>query len=100
LGLVSVVGTIGGYFFNVVLQGGTPGAYLSSFTAVAQLPDLWAGEVKALSSQTAKATEEIGAQITAMQSAVRVDPGNEQVAANLELTATLSTTWRCLFSEG
>jgi phospholipid/cholesterol/gamma-HCH transport system permease protein len=47
-GLVSVVGTVGGYFFNVVLQGGTPGAYLSSFTAVAQLPDLWAGEIKAL----------------------------------------------------
>ena len=25
-GLVSVVGVVGGYFFNVVLQGGTPGA--------------------------------------------------------------------------
>ena len=47
-GLVSVVGTVGGYVFNVVLQGGTPGAYLASFTAVAQLPDLWAGEIKAL----------------------------------------------------
>ncbi len=47
-GLVSVVGVIGGYVFNVVLQGGTPGAYLASFTALAQLPDLWAGEVKAL----------------------------------------------------
>src|SRR2546422_7629527 len=30
-GLVSVVGVMGGYFFNVVLQGGTPGAYLASF---------------------------------------------------------------------
>ena len=40
-GLVSVVGVAGGYFFNVVLQGGTPGAYLASFTALAQLPDLW-----------------------------------------------------------
>ncbi|MGH3489921.1 MAG: MlaE family ABC transporter permease [Actinopolymorphaceae bacterium] len=47
-GLVSVVGVIGGYIFNVVLQGGTPGAYLASFTALAQLPDLWAGEIKAL----------------------------------------------------
>jgi phospholipid/cholesterol/gamma-HCH transport system permease protein len=47
-GLVSVVGTVGGYVFNVILQGGTPGAYLASFTAVAQLPDLWAGEIKAL----------------------------------------------------
>ncbi|WP_375502949.1 MlaE family ABC transporter permease [uncultured Jatrophihabitans sp.] len=47
-GLVSVVGVMGGYFFNVVLQGGTPGAYLASFSALAQLPDLWTGEVKAL----------------------------------------------------
>src|SRR5688572_23220816 len=47
-GMVSVVGTIGGYFFNVILQGGTPGAYLASFTALAQLPDLWAGQIKAL----------------------------------------------------
>jgi phospholipid/cholesterol/gamma-HCH transport system permease protein len=47
-GLVSVVGVIGGYFFNVILQHGTPGAYLSSFTALAQLPDLWQGMAKAL----------------------------------------------------
>jgi len=47
-GLVSIVGTAGGYFFNVVLQGGTPCAYLASFSALAQLPDLYAGEVKAL----------------------------------------------------
>jgi phospholipid/cholesterol/gamma-HCH transport system permease protein len=47
-GLVSVVGVAGGYFFNVVLQGGTPGAYLASFQALGQLPDLVAGEVKAL----------------------------------------------------
>ncbi|WP_245400498.1 MlaE family ABC transporter permease [Nocardia albiluteola] len=47
-GLVSVVGICGGYFFNVMLQGGTPGAYLASFSALAQLPDLWIGEIKAL----------------------------------------------------
>ncbi len=47
-GLVSVVGVLGGYFFNVVMQGGTPGAYLSSFNALAQLPDLWISEVKAI----------------------------------------------------
>ena len=47
-GLVSVVGVAGGYFFNVILQGGTPGAYLASFTALAQLPDLYVGEIKAL----------------------------------------------------
>ena len=47
-GMVSVVGVCGGYFFNVVLQGGTPGAYLASFSALAQLPDLYVGELKAL----------------------------------------------------
>src|SRR3954463_8487846 len=47
-GLVSVVGVCGGYFFNVILQHGTPGAYVSSFTALAQSADLYAGEVKAL----------------------------------------------------
>jgi phospholipid/cholesterol/gamma-HCH transport system permease protein len=47
-GLVSVVGVIGGYTFNVLLQHGTPGAYIASFTALAQLPDLWVGEIKAL----------------------------------------------------
>ena len=47
-GLVSVVGVLGGYFFNVIVQGGTPGAYLSSFTALAQISDLWMGEIKAV----------------------------------------------------
>lgn len=47
-GLVSVVGVAGGYFFNVILQGGTPGAYLASFSALAQVEDFWSGELKAL----------------------------------------------------
>jgi phospholipid/cholesterol/gamma-HCH transport system permease protein len=47
-GMVSVVGVLGGYFFNVVMQGGTPGAYMASFNALAQLPDLWISELKAL----------------------------------------------------
>jgi phospholipid/cholesterol/gamma-HCH transport system permease protein len=47
-GLVSVVGVTGGYFFNVILQGGTPGAYLASFSALAQVQDYWSGEIKAL----------------------------------------------------
>lgn len=47
-GLVSVVGVAGGYFFNVILQHGTPGAYISSFTALSQLSDLWQGMAKAL----------------------------------------------------
>ncbi|MFF2860570.1 MlaE family ABC transporter permease [Streptomyces rubiginosohelvolus] len=47
-GLISVVGTLGGYFFNVIMQDGTPGAYLASFSALAQLPDLYISEFKAL----------------------------------------------------
>jgi phospholipid/cholesterol/gamma-HCH transport system permease protein len=46
-GMVSVVGVVGGYTFNVLLQGGTPGAYLASFSALAQPSDLWVGELKA-----------------------------------------------------
>jgi phospholipid/cholesterol/gamma-HCH transport system permease protein len=47
-GLVSVVGVLGGYFIYVYLQNGTPGSYLSSFSALAQLPDLYISEIKAL----------------------------------------------------
>jgi phospholipid/cholesterol/gamma-HCH transport system permease protein len=47
-GLVSVVGVLGGYFFFVLVQHGTPGAYLASFSSLAQLPDLIVGELKAL----------------------------------------------------
>lgn len=47
-GLVSVVGVSGGYVFNVILQDGTPGAYIASFTALAQLPDLYIGLIKSL----------------------------------------------------
>ncbi|GAA4621313.1 ABC transporter permease [Actinoallomurus vinaceus] len=47
-GIVSVVGIAGGYVFNVMLQGGTPGAYISSFSGLAQLSDLYQAEVKAV----------------------------------------------------
>ncbi|OXM63948.1 ABC transporter permease [Amycolatopsis thermalba] len=47
-GMVSFVGVTGGYVFNVLLQDGTPGAFLASFSALAQLPDLWVGEIKAV----------------------------------------------------
>jgi phospholipid/cholesterol/gamma-HCH transport system permease protein len=47
-GLVSVVGVAGGYVFNVLVQGGTPGAYLSSFSSLAQISDLYVGEIKAV----------------------------------------------------
>lgn len=46
--MVTVVGVLGGYFFNVVLQGNTPGAYVASFSSLAQLPDIWIGEIKAV----------------------------------------------------
>jgi phospholipid/cholesterol/gamma-HCH transport system permease protein len=47
-GLVSVVGVLGGYFLYVFLDHGTPGSYLSSFNTIAQLPDLYISEIKAL----------------------------------------------------
>ena len=47
-GIVSVVGIAGGYVFNVMLQDGTPGAYIASFSGLAQLPDLYQAEVKAV----------------------------------------------------
>src|SRR5688572_16734905 len=46
--LVSVAGIAGGYFFNVVVQGTTPGAYFQGFSALAQLPDLWSSMAKAV----------------------------------------------------
>ena len=46
-GLVAFIGIAGGYFFNVVVQGGTPGAYLASFGSLAQLPDLYVSTFKA-----------------------------------------------------
>lgn len=47
-GVATAVGVMGGYIFNVLVQGGSPGAYVSAFTALAQLPDLYIGELKAL----------------------------------------------------
>src|SRR6476646_4717333 len=37
----------GGYFFTVIVQGGSAGAFLSSFTALASLPDLVIAMIKA-----------------------------------------------------
>jgi phospholipid/cholesterol/gamma-HCH transport system permease protein len=47
-GLVMGVGIGGGYFFNVMLQGGTSGVYLDSFKNLATLPDLYASLLKGL----------------------------------------------------
>ena len=46
-GLVIAAGIGGGYFFTVIIQDGSAGAYLSSFTALATLPDLYISMVKA-----------------------------------------------------
>ncbi len=47
-GLVTIVGVAGGYVFNVMLQDGTPGAYIASFSALAQIADLYNGVIKAV----------------------------------------------------
>lgn len=46
-GIATSVGVLGGYIFNVLVQGGSPGAYVQAFTALSQLPDLYIGEIKA-----------------------------------------------------
>lgn len=44
--VVMGVGIGGGYFFNVVLQGGTSGVYVDSFKTLASMPDLYASVAK------------------------------------------------------
>ena len=46
-GLVSVVGVVGGYVFNVLVQDGSPGAFVASFRTIATVEDLALGEGKA-----------------------------------------------------
>ncbi|MGH3721613.1 MAG: MlaE family ABC transporter permease [Pseudonocardiaceae bacterium] len=46
-GLATVVGVAGGYAFNVVVQGGTPGAYIAGFTTIARVSDIGISEIKA-----------------------------------------------------
>ncbi|MBC3189694.1 ABC transporter permease [Pseudonocardia sp. C8] len=46
-GLATCVGVAGGYFFNVIVQGGSPGAYINSFSAIAQVSDIVVSEIKA-----------------------------------------------------
>ncbi len=47
-GLATVVGVTGGYFFNVIIQGGTPGAYIATFSSIAQVSDILVSEFKAV----------------------------------------------------
>ena len=46
-GLVIGAGIGGGYFFTVIVQGGSAGAFLANFTALASLNDLYIAMVKA-----------------------------------------------------
>jgi phospholipid/cholesterol/gamma-HCH transport system permease protein len=46
-GIVIGAGIGGGYFFTVIVQGGSAGAFVSSFTALASLPDLVIAMIKA-----------------------------------------------------
>src|SRR6478609_5069189 len=47
IGIVIGAGIGGGYFFTVIVQGGSAGAFLSSFTALASINDLYISMVKA-----------------------------------------------------
>ena len=47
-GIVIGAGIGGGYFFTVIIQGGSAGAFLSSFTALASITDLYISCIKAV----------------------------------------------------
>lgn len=47
-GIVIAAGIGGGYFFTVIVQGGSAGAFLANFTVLASLPDLYIAMIKAL----------------------------------------------------
>ena len=47
-GIVIAAGIGGGYFFTVIVQGGSAGAFLANFTVLASLPDLYISMVKAI----------------------------------------------------
>lgn len=48
IGLVISAGIFGGYFFTVIISDGSAGAFLSSFTALASLTDLYIAIVKSV----------------------------------------------------
>ena len=47
-GIVIAAGIGGGYFFTVIVQGGSAGAFLANFTVLASLPDLYISMIKAV----------------------------------------------------
>lgn len=48
IGIVIAAGIGGGYFFNVIVSGGSAGSFLASFTTLATLSDLMIALVKAI----------------------------------------------------
>ena len=48
IGIVIGAGIGGAYFFTVIIQGGSAGAFLSSFTALASINDLYIAIFKAV----------------------------------------------------
>jgi phospholipid/cholesterol/gamma-HCH transport system permease protein len=46
--IVSVAGIAGGWFFAVIVQGGTTSSYFASFNELSQIADLWMALLKAL----------------------------------------------------
>ena len=47
IGIVIAAGIGGGYFFNVIVSGGSAGSFLASFTTLASLTDLFIAIIKA-----------------------------------------------------
>ena len=47
-GLSSFVGFMASYLFNVYVQGGTPGSFVSTFSSFATVGDMWLAVVKAV----------------------------------------------------
>jgi phospholipid/cholesterol/gamma-HCH transport system permease protein len=47
IGIVIAAGIFGGYFFNVIVSGGSAGSFLASFTTLASLSDLFIAIIKA-----------------------------------------------------
>ncbi|HEU0086286.1 MAG TPA: ABC transporter permease [Pseudonocardiaceae bacterium] len=82
-GLASVVGVAGGYYFTVVVQDGSPGAYLASFSTIAQVSDIVVSEIKA-------ALFGLAAGIVAAHRGLHPAPGPRGVGAAVNQTVVLS----------
>lgn len=82
-GLATVVGVSGGYFFNVVVQGGTPGAYIASFNTIAQVSDIVVSEIKA-------ALFGLAAGIVAAYRGLHPSPGPKGVGEAVNQTVVIS----------